>query len=99
MDRVAAGVHHRLIDQREVTGTRVPAVVRQGELEIETVLRDVPNGEGVIDLEIWVEAVRSTGYAGWWAAETFSRKMQQQPPAKIASEMRTLLVRLLGPRN
>jgi sugar phosphate isomerase/epimerase len=68
-----------------------------GGVPVESVLRDVPTGEGVIDLKIWVDAVRSTGYVGWWAAETFSRKMQQQPPAKIASEMRALLVSLLGP--
>ncbi len=66
-----------------------------GGVPIETILRDVPTGEGVLNLREWTAAVKATGYEGWWAAETFSRKMQQQPPYAIARDMRRLLETLV----
>jgi sugar phosphate isomerase/epimerase len=66
-----------------------------GGIPIETQLRDVPTGDGVLDLREWTAAVRATGYQGWWAAETFSRKMQQCPPHAIARDMRRLLESLV----
>jgi sugar phosphate isomerase/epimerase len=66
-----------------------------GGIPIETQLRDVPTGDGVLDLKEWTAAVKATGYQGWWAAETFSRKMQQASIYAIASDMRSLLESLV----
>jgi sugar phosphate isomerase/epimerase len=67
-----------------------------GGIPIETELRDVPTGQGILDLREWTAAVKATGYEGWWAAETFSLKMQQQPPHAVANDMRRLLATLLS---
>ena len=64
---------------------------------IESELRDVPTGQGVLNLKEWTDAVKATGYTGWWAAETFSRRMQQRPLHSVAMEMRQLLISLVGP--
>jgi L-ribulose-5-phosphate 3-epimerase UlaE len=67
-----------------------------GGIPIEDELRDVPTGKGVLNLEEWTDAVKATGYRGWWAAETFSRNMQQQSVNVLAGDMRRLLSTLVG---
>lgn len=57
----------------------------------ETILRDVATGSGVIDLVTWVEAVKSTGYVGWWSPELFHKKQQVLNGYEVAGEMRDLL--------
>jgi len=67
-----------------------------GGIPIEDELRDVPTGKGVLNLKEWTDAVKATGYRGWWAAETFSRNMQQQSVNVVARDMLQLLGRLVG---
>jgi sugar phosphate isomerase/epimerase len=67
-----------------------------GGVPIETQLRDVPTGDGVLDLHEWTAAVKATGYRGWWAAETFSSKMRQASIYAMASDMRSLLESLVS---
>jgi hypothetical protein len=50
----------------------------------------------VLNLKEWTDAVKATGYRGWWAAETFSRNMQQQSVNVVARDMRQLLGTLVG---
>ena len=57
----------------------------------------MPTGKGVLNLKEWTDAVKATGYRGWWAAETFSRNMQQQSVNVVARDMRQLLGTLVGP--
>ena len=40
-------------------------------------LRNVPLGEGVIPIKDWIDAVKSTGFEGWWACESFDRRQNQ----------------------
>lgn len=40
-------------------------------------LRAVPLGKGVMQVKEWVDAVKSTGFDGWWACESFDRKQNQ----------------------
>ena len=54
-------------------------------------LRDVPTGEGTLNLKEWTAAVQATGYEGWWAAETFSKKMRQGSVYSVARDMIQLL--------
>lgn len=40
----------------------------------EEIFRDTGFYEGTIPIREWVEAVKKTGFDGWWAYETFSKK-------------------------
>lgn len=62
-----------------------------GGIADETVLRDVPTGEGVLNLQEWVSAVKATGYKGWWSSETFCRKLQFDNSYRVSSALREQL--------
>ena len=67
-----------------------------GGLADETVLRNVALGEGVVPLDRWVQAVKATGYDGWWGSEVFSKKLYQQDPLSTAKHLYTLLADLIS---
>jgi sugar phosphate isomerase/epimerase len=64
---------------------------RERDVPDQTVHRDVVPGGGAIPLQEWVDAVKSTGYDGWWAPEMFSTKTSEQDPLLVATTMRGLL--------
>ncbi|WP_375586779.1 sugar phosphate isomerase/epimerase family protein [Acinetobacter baumannii] len=49
-------------------------------------LRNVDLGQGVIQLDKWIEAVKATGYEGWWASESFYKKEHQDSPLENAQK-------------
>ncbi len=61
----------------------------------EAVLRDVPTGKGVLALRDWTEAVKSTGYAGWWSCEQFCRRQQQDDSNAVAHDLHALMSDLI----
>lgn len=61
----------------------------------ESVLRDVPTGQGVLALQDWVDAVKSTGYQGWWSCELFCRKQQQDNSFAVARDLHGLMTKLI----
>jgi len=63
-----------------------------GGIPIEPVLRDVPIGKGVINLKHWTDAVKATGYQGWWSAELFCLRQYQQDSLAIARDLYDLMV-------
>jgi sugar phosphate isomerase/epimerase len=67
-----------------------------GGIPDEGILRDVPTGEGVLALQDWVDAVKSTGYEGWWSCELFCRRQQQDDSFTVAQNLHTLMARLIG---
>lgn len=67
----------------------------KGGIPNETILRDVETGRGVLDLKEWTDAVKATGYDGWWSCETFAKKQQQQNSYEVANKLRTLMSRLI----
>ncbi|WP_321852395.1 sugar phosphate isomerase/epimerase family protein [Burkholderia diffusa] len=67
-----------------------------GGIPDELVLRDVPTGEGVLDLQQWTDAVKATGYQGWWSCELFCRKQQQQNAASVAAQLKSTMARLVA---
>jgi len=67
-----------------------------GDIPDESVLRDVPTGKGVLDLNAWVQAVKATGYTGWWSCELFCRKQHQADSFKVAQAHFNLLNTLLN---
>lgn len=78
------GVH--LCDSRALTGG----------IPDEAILRDVPTGGGVLQLSEWVDAVKATGYDGWWSCEMFCRRQQQDDSFKVATELHALMTRLVN---
>jgi sugar phosphate isomerase/epimerase len=66
-----------------------------GGIPNEPVLRDVPTGQGVLDLQSWVDAVKSTGYAGWWSCELFCKRQHQDSSFAVASDLKALMERLI----
>jgi sugar phosphate isomerase/epimerase len=66
-----------------------------GGVPIETVLRDVPTGSGVLNLRDWTDAVKSTGFDGWWCSETFCKSQQQGNSYAVAKDMKRQLETLV----
>ncbi|MDR1512254.1 MAG: sugar phosphate isomerase/epimerase [Propionibacteriaceae bacterium] len=59
-----------------------------GVVPNQAVYRDVPTGGGVVPLQEWVDAVKATGYDGWYATEIFCRKTARLDPLLVATTMR-----------
>jgi sugar phosphate isomerase/epimerase len=66
-----------------------------GGIPIETILRDVPTGSGVLNLRDWTDAVKATGFDGWWCSETFCKKQQQGNSYAVAKELKRQLETLV----
>ncbi|WP_245556862.1 sugar phosphate isomerase/epimerase family protein [Gryllotalpicola ginsengisoli] len=64
---------------------------RATEVPDQSVHRDVVIGGGAIPLQQWVDAIKSTGYDGWWVSEMFSTKASEHDFLTVASTMRGLL--------
>lgn len=61
------------------------------DLPDESVARDVPTGAGVLNLKEWADAVKATGYEGWWSCELFCRRQQQDNSFVVARDLRALM--------
>jgi sugar phosphate isomerase/epimerase len=53
--------------------------------------RDVVNGGGSLPLQEWIDAVKSTGYDGWWINEMYANKANEHDFLEVARTMRGLL--------
>ncbi|MFZ6049356.1 sugar phosphate isomerase/epimerase family protein [Pseudomonas sp. CR3202] len=85
------------MDKRHIYGVHVcDSLPFEGGIPDEAVLRDVPTGQGVLDLQVWADAVKATGYQGWWSCELFCRKQQQQDSYTVARELKALLEHLVS---
>lgn len=67
-----------------------------GGVPDEVVLRDVPTGKGVLNLQDWVDAVKATGYEGWWSCELFCRRQHQENSFVVARTLYDQMARLIG---
>lgn len=68
-----------------------------GGVPNEAILRDVPTGEGVLNLQDWVDAVKSTGYVGWWSPELFCKKQHEDDSFAVAKVLKERLESLILP--
>ena len=66
-----------------------------GGIPDEGVLRDVSTGSGVLDLQDWVDAVKATGYDGWWSGELFCKRDQQGHSPTVAADLKALVAALV----
>lgn len=58
--------------------------------------RRVWPGEGAIPLQVWVDAVRATGFDGTWSCELYSARHWQLDPWRTAQGLHRVLSDLLG---
>jgi sugar phosphate isomerase/epimerase len=58
-------------------------------------LRNVWTGAGAIPLQEWVDAVKATGYDGWWSCELFSFRHYELDPWETARNLRGLMEYLI----
>lgn len=68
-------------------GVPVPA----GEIPDQGVSRNVMTGGGSIPLQEWVDAVKATGYDGWYASEIFCDKANEFDFLEVAQTLRNLM--------
>ncbi|MGL4483319.1 MAG: sugar phosphate isomerase/epimerase family protein [Anaerovoracaceae bacterium] len=57
----------------------------------ETLLRGYYPGDGEIDLKAWSDAVKATGYEGYWSAELVSAFHWEQDATEVAKTMKAAL--------
>lgn len=49
-----------------------------GRVPCEEIFRDAAFYEGAVPVREWVQAVKATGFDGWWAYETFSKREAEE---------------------
>ncbi len=85
------------MDKHYLYGVHVcDSLAFNGGIPNEDILRDVPTGEGVLDLKAWVQAVKATGYQGWWSCELFCQKQHQADSFEVARSHFKLLNELVN---
>ncbi|MDO4582471.1 MAG: sugar phosphate isomerase/epimerase family protein [Planctomycetia bacterium] len=67
-----------------------------GRVPCEEIFRDVAFYEGEIPIHDWVEAVKATGFQGWWAYETFSKREAEEEVREFAKYVHGELKKLVG---
>ena len=60
------------------------------------VLRNVWTGEGDIPIKRYIDAVKSTGYDGWYSTEIFSKKIYERDPRQTAGLLKQNFEYMLG---
>ena len=85
------------LDRRQLYGVHIcDSLPFSGGVPDESVLRDVPTGGGALNLKEWVDAVKATGYDGWWSCELFCRRQHQENSYDVARDLKTLMHNLVG---
>lgn len=69
---------------------------KEGEVFDETILRGMYAGEGEVPIEEWVQAVKDTGYDGWWSYELISAYHWEEDVRDVAQQCSAVLDRYLG---
>ncbi|MDH2622537.1 sugar phosphate isomerase/epimerase [Acinetobacter baumannii] len=72
------------------------ALPYMGGVPNEELFRDIETGQGILPLQELVDAVKTTGYSGWWCSETFSKKQQQENSYEVAIAMKKQLDQLIN---
>jgi sugar phosphate isomerase/epimerase len=84
------------LDRELIYGVHVcDSLAFNGGIPDEAILRDVPTGKGVLNLRDWTQAVKDTGYVGWWSCELFCRRQQQDDSFAVARELHGLMKQLI----
>lgn len=80
------------LDKSLIYGVHIcDSLAFNGGIPNEAVLRDVSTGAGVLNLRDWTDAVKATGYVGWWSCELFCRRDQQDDSFAVARALHDLM--------
>lgn len=80
------------LDGKRIYGVHIcDSLEHDGSIPDEAILRDVPTGQGILNLREWAEAVKATGYVGWWSCELFCRRQQQDDSFVVARDLHALM--------
>lgn len=69
-----SGINRDLILGVHICNSREP----DDRVPCEEIFRDVGFYEGAVPIREWVNAIKSTGFQGWWAYETFSKREAEE---------------------
>lgn len=69
---------------------------KKDEIFDETVLRGMYAGEGEVPIEEWVQAVKDTGYDGWWSYELISAYHWTEDVQEVAQKCSEILDKYLA---
>ena len=75
-----SGLNKDLILGVHICNSREP----DDRVPCEEIFRDAGFYEGAVPVREWVEAVKSTGFQGWWAYETFSKREAEEDVVEFA---------------
>lgn len=67
----------------------------RSEIPDQDILRDVWIGEGDIPVKRYVDAIKQTGYDGWYSTETFCKKKYEDDPLETAKKIKGIYENLL----
>lgn len=85
------------LDKTQIYGVHLcDSLKYEGGIPDEPKLRNVLTGQGVLNLQEWVDAVKSTGYNAWWSCELFCVKSHQTNSYDVAEYLENLLRNLIG---
>lgn len=84
------------LDKDFIKGVHVCDSLRfEGGVADQRIYRDIMTGAGAIYLQEWIDAIRSTGFDGWYACELFSSKHHELDPVILAATLRQLMAYLV----
>ncbi len=66
-----------------------------GGVPNEVILRDIRTGKGVLNLQNWVDAVKATGFDGWWSCELFCKRDHQDNSYEVANNLKATMSKLI----
>lgn len=80
------------LDKKIIKGVHICDSLRYTKgVPDQVILRNVFTGLGVIPLVEWIQAIKSTGYDGWYSCEMFSRKHHEFNPVDVASTLLNIM--------
>lgn len=84
------------IDKNSILGVHVCNSRKpDGRVPCEEIFRDVTFYGGAVPIKEWVDAVKATGFHGWWAYETFSKKEAEEEVFAFANYVHGELEKLI----
>lgn len=84
------------IDSRLIYGVHIcDSLDFAGGIPNEDILRNIPTGKGCLNLQDWTDAVKATGYHGWWSCELFCKRQQYENSFAVAHDLRALMEKLV----
>lgn len=84
------------IDKKDIYCVHVcDSLAYKGGIPDEVILRNVETGKGVIPMKEWTDAIKSTGFDGFWSCESFCKAQQELKPLDSAISLKNYMTNLI----